>query len=588
MPISDEARQAIRELREQGCSKKSIAEVLGVDRNTVTNHEPDGAETEDDAPDPRRDDLGALVPPDLPVGDVFEEEYVDDVYLQAQDDTLADVVDGKDDDVPLSEMDFSELSPAEFIEEYFDSLDAGVKTKFVTLHRREAARKGKIPNRDKMASNLSEMSSGVSSTAEIDYIANDYWEVAQRYMREARVGLTGDGSADAQSQRQSPGGGGGQMVQPGAQPAQQGQWLQMPGGGRQYGRMEPGPNGQMQFVPMQPPAGAAQPPAAQPPAGQQQPAAQSQSGGGVDEEKLARALADQMDDGDNSSGPDSAVGIVKQYKELRDELEEDGGDNDEQIEALQREIRRLTQNVANRGDAQQVSDPRDRLLQQAMQRDDLDPEDAMKLADRLEGESDPEVKKAEIEAQTEKQKVERQAERTEQFADFASDLVNELGKLAREATSDGGAGDAAGGGGGQPAQPQRAQAGTAQVQPRSDGGGQVTPSRPAGLSQVPETYDCPECEETTPQDQSTPGIICGNCDYSVLPCRSCASPVEVPPADNPSAYICPDCRNEIMVIDGDTSELICVECDWTGSGVEAGAEVVECSECGVTNEVTRE
>jgi hypothetical protein len=581
MPISEDAQAAIKELREQGCSKTSVSEVLGVDVGTVSRYDPEGAETEDDAPDPRTDDLGALVSPDVPVAEVFEEEFVDDVYLEAQEDTLADVVDGDTENVPLSDMDFTELSPGEFIEEYFDSLGAGVKSKFVTLIGRAADRRGKIPNRDKLASDLSDMSSGVSSPAEIQYIADDYWDVAQRYMREAQVGLEGDGSVDSPGGQQTRGGAGGQMVSPGGQQSGGGQWVQLPTGEMRYGQFQQGPNGAQTFVPMQPPNGGMGP---------------GQAGGGAggrsDEiEALREELREIREAASGGGGDGSVADQLQELKQLQETAEDvlgGGQGGDEQLRAVQQEIRRLSENLSDGGSAPSGGDPRDQILQQALQRQDLGPEQAMELADRIEGQQDPEVKKAEIEAETEKEKVERRAERTEQFADFASDLVSELGKLARNAAEEDEATDAAAGATTPTAQGQRTQARTANVQPRGDGGAGPAAPRPDGLSQTPDEFDCPECGATTQQDGSTPGVICGECDYSVLPCRACSSPVEVPPVASPGSFACPSCQSQIDVIEGDTENLVCLSCEWMGSAAEAGAEVVACDDCGTTNEVTRD
>jgi|APHM01.1.fsa_nt_gi hypothetical protein len=595
MPTAEEKQETISVLRSRGCSQKAVAEVTGVSRSTVKRYEPEDAETEDDAPDPRTDDLGELLPPGIPLQKVIESEYLSDVYEEESGNGVSNVLDPGEEDDYLDTLDYNELGPGQFIEEFFDVLEVGVNSKFVTLQARRAARRHEIPNRDKMASDLNQMSSGISSDAEIEYISDEYWAEAKKFRRHSDASLTGDMNG-GNGRQQQPGG----MVSAQSGPQPDGQWYQMPDGSQQYGRMEPGPNGQMQFIPMNPPGqtgGGGMVSAGQPGARQNESSDELQ--------ELKREIRDLKRDQVNDGGD---KGVAEQIGELQETYEAiegmmgDDGQNDEQLARLQQQLQQLSQRVAQ--DAQEnerqgasSGDVQDRLIERALSSGDLSGEEIMDLAGRLEGPDDPEVRKKQIDAQVEREKLKNKNERTEKFADLATDALEDLGRgigqALQETTAD-------------QSQQQGQDRATRQTRPPARGGvnfndGTATDGSGIGaetngsspeqtvLTKAPEEFACPECGETTEQDPNTPGVVCAECDYTVQKCTGCGGPLEIPPRDDPDAFICPSCREPISVIGDPDEQLVCLNktCEWMGRPDEANEELTECGSCGSPMTVTR-
>lgn len=621
--IPRDTKRAIKDLRSAGVSQRKTASIVQANRDTVREYEPDEIPEPDPDFEPSEADYRELLSPEVNLAVALEEEFVPDDYdpdtaeewqgegpgsSPYQDETARDL---------YLRNDYSDLSPGEFIREFFEDFEVGVKTRFVNMQGRRADRRGEIPDQDKLYNDLQQMSSGIGNSDDARYIAEEYWAEAQRYLQQTDASVFRGADEEEDATRPE-----GSWVGPGSE--QQGQWVEIPGHGMVYGTYQQGPNGAYQFQPMQPPsqqggypgmgqggAGMGQGfpgPGASPYGGQQRSQGSDEIRELRDElSNLRREMAQGSGSDEEDNGPMAAITQLVEMKSALNQLQDDnGGAEDEAIQNLRREIRSMQQAIQQ--DAQQgqtsFSDPRDQVMSKLLAREDLDAETAMRIAQSFTGDSDdPEVRKKEIDKEVRLEELKQKRDRTESLISSFSEVAQDLGRGIGQALSNGGE-NAPQGQQGQPApQGQQAQPGqhanAAYGQPAQQAqqanaayGQQNQPAQPAQPAEPVgtgiEEWDCPECGTTTEQNPETPGVACENCDYSLMACPGCAHPVEVPPVGQPAAFACPDCQNPIDAPDSADDLMPCLNCDWVGTPRESGPEVVTCDSCESIHEVGRQ
>lgn len=591
--ISDEMSQAIKDLRNAGFSQNGTSDLLTVNRHTVRDHEPEDVDGYDEDLDKTTENAIEALSPGINPREVMTDEYLpDDMDPVEADDIVGDPTGNEaisgDRDEGLLTSDLGELSPGEFIEKFFDAFEVGVKNKFVVLQASRADRKQELPDEEKMRSDLLEMASGISNPTEAQYISEEYWDQTEKYLRESDAQVFRGGDTPGVDSTEEGG-----FVSPGDQQASAGSWHQLPGQGMVYGQWVEGPNGSRQFQQMQPPQGGAGQQGGMNPGGmgQQAPGQQDRTSDELLRE-IRRLRKEVNDDGGGKNGADSLsemIGEVQSIKSALDQLEgDDGGQqNEEMVRALRQELRGLKQEMSQPSQQAATGDPLEQMFQQAMTRDDVTVDQMMALADKLEGDVDPEVRKAEIDRDLEQQRMQQKTETTKKAVEglqsvaeaFGSGIANSL-----KEDDDQPASQQQPSPGDQQGAPQGAAAGQ-EGQQRFDGGqvqeGVASTTAEAG---APENgnrpWECPNCENVSVQDGTQPGVECPVCDFSVMPCPECERPVEIPAEEDLERGGCPACGGMVLPPEDDDEDAICMECEWVGDPEAAEGDEVECDFCG--------
>jgi hypothetical protein len=587
-PISDDKSRAIAELREHGVSQVKTSEVCGVSRSTVSSHEPEDVDKADPDFDPHEADYLEILSDDINLAKALEPEFLpDDVDPHSgQEWAGAGPAESPFEDEAKEAYrladDYAEMSPGEFIEAFFEDFEVGIRSKFVKMQKRRADRRNELPDKEKMRGDIQSMSSGVGNANDAEYIAEEYWAEAQQYLEQVDAEIFGRGEDTDASDGEK-----GDYVSPDAMNQNQGEWVNIPGQGTRYGRWEQEPDGSMRFIPMQPPN--QQPGMQQPgmggPMGVQTPPQQQQEDPRIDrlEDKI-EALSDELRrDSNGKSGMGEIKSRVEELAEAQSLLEDlqggsNSGGNDEAVQVLQRQLQQIKRELSSESQQQSFTDPRDQLVSRLLNREDLDPQDALALAEKMGDTDDPEVEMKRIEKEMKKQEMEQSKQRMESLANTFEGLAEKLGEGIGKALEGSDAVDAAGAANAQQRQ-QPGQQPQPQGQAHADGMGQAAEGQP-----VSEEWTCPECEQASQQYANRPGVECPHCDYSLLPCPACQKPVEVPPADDRTKRACPNCSNAVDSADAtDDGAIACTTCDWTGEVEELGDEVAVCGNCDTTH-----
>lgn len=568
---SEEMNRTVRSLREHGFSQKATSEITGVSRASVQKKEPESVDGYDSELNKEWDDITDGIPDDVDPVEVVVDDFIPPEVLEEhrknddgpEDDPFKTRV---DEEMEVTD-DPENTTPGGFITDFFEELEAGVKTKFVKLQARRANRKKELPDEDKMLSDLEQMPSGVKGRT-AQYVAEEYWEAAQQYLAESTATVFRGGPNGGSSTA----GGQGNSVPVNGGQAQQGGWVQMPDGSQRYGRMEPQPDGSMRFVPMQPPAGAAPQPGM---GGQQQGMSQR-------EKELMREIRSLREEvkGDSSSGLKEQIEEMNEIQAAIQQL--NGSGQDQANRALLQELRSLREDMTA-GGGQAPSDPRQAVLQNVMQRDDVDVDTALDALDRVEGQTDPEIRKKEIDRELELKKMERKQERQSKIISSLEGVVETASQAFAAKLRESNDGNQRQQGQQQSQEPWEP---PEEGQPTTDGGDGVTvessgPNNPGvtDVDPMSETnWTCPECGEETPHPPGASGKECQHCGFSRIPCPDCNAPVSIPPADEANRGGCPDCGDHIPGA-GDMEEVVCPTCGWDGPSEDALGDPVTCDSC---------
>lgn len=603
--ISEEMKRAVKLLRAEGVPKKRTAIILGISRDTVGKYDDRDSDDWDKDLDVTDELVWEILSPEMnPRNVVADDQYIPDDAAGAGGDRISGVPpeetplrDEADSRLRVSD-DYASLSPGQFIEEFFDQMEVGVKSKFIRLQSRRAERRNEVPDEEKMRSDLEGMSSGITGK-ECEYVAEEYWAEAQKYLSEstAEVFRRGDEKGSSSSS------GRGKMVSAGGPSQGDGQWYTMPDGSRQYGTMVPDGQGGQRFQPLTPPGQQGGP---QPMMGHGGMGPQPQ-GGGQDAEvmkEMLREIRSMRESSDSQKG--GLREQIEEFAQMQETLKQlqqgdDAGQNQQAVEVLRGELRQLRSELADGGgSAPQPQNSEEALFQRLLQRDDVSSDQLLSIADRIEGQSDPEVRKKEIDMQLEQQKMEMKRERTETVMDSLSGIVSQFGKAIGQGMVQSGDGGGQNQGQGQNQQPQ----GVSQQPPQgqnqqpqgfdtdvnlSDYGGDIEtdggPQAVAPGGARVEMWECPECGAETEQDPGRPGKECRACDYSLVPCPDCSMPIHIPPEDELERGGCPECDDPVMVADDPEEPVACLSCEWAGPSKEATGDTIECDHCGNTQPV---
>jgi transcriptional regulator with XRE-family HTH domain len=582
---SSTEKQAIEALRDEGFSKKRVSDVMGVSRSTVDKYEGSDAQEYTQGMDQSIDLMIEALPDDMSPADVFMQQKLPDEWSVDSGEEYTSEPPGKS---PLKDEetkrlrvmdDYSNTSPGEFIEAFFEDFEVGVRKSFLKMQARRAERRKEIPDEEKMRSDLVEMSSGISNTTEAGYIAEEYAAEAKQYVAEADVEVFRGGPGSNGQTGGQRGSSEGSFMSPGQPQGQQGQWVQMPDGSTVYGTFVQGPNGTKQFQPLSQPG---------------QNSGHSGADSGVKEE--IRALRQELREVQSEDqGPEGFVEQVKQLHEMKEALDELDGedatsDERELAEAIRGEFRSLRQELSNTDQRPTPESPSEMMLQRALENENASMEQMMTLADKLEGTMDPEIRQAEIERDLEMKKLEQKKERTESLMEGVNTLAKQFGEGLGSAIAasdgstetDGGTDTDSGSDSDQSAQiegtpnvstPGQRDQGQAEL--TGDGAGTTLPRQ----TQT-QQWECPECGEVSQQNLSTPGVECKHCDFSIMPCPDCGSPIDIPPADEVARGGCPSCGAPLMPPDEGEDQTACLSCEWVGSFSEHSGDPVECEACG--------
>lgn len=539
--LPDEKKQAIRDLREYGFSKKKTAAAVGVSQGSVGKYEPEDVEGYDESLNADANEAIDALSEDLVPANVLDDEWIPQDVDPATGDsftgdppTQTPLVDDSTRELRVRD-DYTNVTPGSFIREFFDEFEVGVRENFVRMQARRAERRGQLPDEEKMRADLNEMSSGISNDTETRYIAEEYWAEAEQYLQETDVEVNSRSTDRTQS-----GSGEGDFVGVGEGEQQEGSWFQMPDGSYQYGEYVDQGNGTRSFQPMQPPAGSSPPP-------QQGMGMQGQRGGmGRQRQQQADArdqkieeLRSELREMKREALQDEGSSLkdqVQEFAELQQTIEElsgggGGGGESESIAALRSEMRGIRQDLQQEAGQANPSSPKEAAMQKALQSDDVDANSLLDIAQKMDEEKDPEVRKKELELEQEKRRMELKKDRTESLLQGAEDMVQKLGQGIGQALTagDGGqqggqqqAGNAAPAQQGAGAQQQRPPASQAPNNPQQNGQGGGNPIQ---------TMNCENCGDETTVDTRTPGYECDECGHAVDPCPECNTPIQIPPFD---------------------------------------------------------
>lgn len=563
--LPDGKKQAIRDLREYGFSKTKTAKAVGVSEGSVDKYEPEDVDGYDESLEPDANAAIDALSDDLAPAQVLDDEWIPQDVDPATGDsftgdppTQTPLVDDSTRELRVRD-DYTNVSPGEFIREFFNEFEVGVRENFVRMQARRAERRGQLPDEEKMRADLNEMSSGISNDTETRYIAEEYWAEAEQYLQETDVEVNSRTTDQSQS-----GSGKGDFVGVGEDEQGSGSWYQMPDGRYQYGEYVQQPDGTRAFQPKQPPAGSSPPQ-------QQGMGMQGQMGGMSRQpqqqqdnrdqkiEELRAELREMKREALQDEGS-SLKDQVQEFAELQQTIEElsggdDGGGENEAVAALRSELRSIRSQLQDEAGQSTPQSPKEAAMQKALQSDDVDPNSLLDIAQKMDNEKDPEVRKKELELEQEKRRMELKRDRTESLLEGAEQMFQRLGQGIGEALSAGGDGQQGGQQQGANAAPaQQPAAAQQQTPPASQAPND--PQRNGSAEQNPiQTMECSNCGEETTVDTRTPGYECDNCGHGAEPCPECNTPIDIPPFD---------------------------EVDTSGDGE---APTVECGSCGEVLEI---
>lgn len=454
---------------------------------------------------------------------------------------------------------YIETSPGEFIKDFFSNLEVGIKNKWIIIQARRADRREKLPTKESLVADLLNMSSGIAQSAhlEANYIADEYWAEAQKYLRK-----TGHEAADMSimNQARNPAMAG---KVAGGQSESYGQEFVGPGAATGQASMQGGQDQMMQMM-MQELRQLRQ----------ELNRVRSQGGGGDTSQKTLDRLKD-----------------LKAEKEILEELS--GGD--ERLGQIEEQMMRLQQQIQQGAAAGDGSSPptsgtfEDRLLHLASREESVSMREVLDyLDDRSEAEEHPDVLEKKYEKQMKEAELEHQSERTDRFADTIENFADRIGEgIGRQLVGD---------------DTDQSQQQPAQSEPAAANGGMN-----AAMGQAPDPPDaqapqaaadmaaagaaeeqadeCPHCG--TQMQLTVGGEYCPECQYGIGQCDLCNFPIEIPPIGEANYARCGTCENIVEVPEEPDGLIECSQCGWEGHGEDLRGELTECGKCGEYRPVKR-
>lgn len=454
---------------------------------------------------------------------------------------------------------YSDMTPGDFIEDFFDAFEIGVKSNWVTIQARRADRRGKIPTKNSLKKDLLSMKSGINKSAikEAEYIAQEYWAEAQNFLRE--TGYEAD--PEPRSGPQQGVGMGGQMGQGAASGF--GQEFVGPEG-LQMGQM--GGMGQQQVVPL------------------------------LMQEirELREDVRRSKQQSQRGQEQGSTLDRLKELKQEKEILEEISG-GDERLQAIEEQIVQLQQQAMAENAQQQAMPPsggesfEDRLLDLAARDQDVSLSEVFEIIEeRQDSVTDPRVMEKEKELEIEQARLEHEQERQEQLAGTLETVAERIGQgIGEKIASGGGASQSAGDqSGGSEAAADGGDTATTRPQREVAAGQQGQPAQAEAMGAAqPDPDPCPNCGAELRMDGA--GMACPECEYGIANCDLCTYPVEIPPRGDARHGRCGKCEALLEAPEDDDAEMECGDCGWTGTADELRGEGLKCEGCGEIRPIQR-
>lgn len=460
---------------------------------------------------------------------------------------------------PEDVRNYAGMTPGEFIEDFFEDFEVGLKRNWVNMQARRADRRQVLPDKESIRADILNMRSGIgqSNYQDANYIAEEYWAAAQQYIRQTGVNVNGQPMANNAGMM---GGGAGQQ---GWQPAGMGG---VGGGPQGVGGQARGMNQQAEMFQMM----------------MQQ------------MRQMQEELAEIKSGGQDQSQQKSIIDQLEEFKHQKEMFEEMAG-GDEYVQRLEQKIENLQTQIASSDDpgrmpaTQEGESFQERMMMQAMQNPDVSMDDVMEMLESLDPSSKPvEVLELEKEKDLEEMKLSHEQERMEKVGDMLETAAERIGS---------GIGSSLVQGSGEEAEeteeePQRRRE-PAQERERepamaeADGGttARRQPSQGQQSQGGVQTQECPECGGTMVRGANS--AMCQDCEYGIGPCDVCNSPLEIPPIGGAEAARCAECPAVIEFDPDEDEEVECPECEWEGSTEALRGELVQCDNCGEHRPIQR-
>lgn len=330
-------------------------------------------------------------------------------------------------------VDFSVMSPGDFVQWYFEEDLADIDVNSVGLFARRCDGRNAIPTETTMRELLQGLPSNIGNSIQIGWISEEYWSRAVEYLsaklpqdqqdirtfvRQSNVDwVKVEAQANGHHQPQSSSGALGQPTQQTQQTQQQ----------DMIGTPQSQPTQERVATPPQPHQGGDQTVQLM-----QQMLEEMRA-----ERKQMMEMMNESGQQQNQTGPQSFSQQVQEIAEAQQALENFSGNDDEVeevINAFNQELNQIRHQIQE-GNGQEVpdSDPVATAMNNLTQRKDVDPEVIGKIAQNFNANSDPEVKKKEIDKEIEMMKHERREQMVDKLLDGVGEALQNVGGLAQVA-----------------------------------------------------------------------------------------------------------------------------------------------------------
>lgn len=291
------------------------------------------------------------------------------------------------------------MDPGEFIKSFFEDFEVGVRQNWIAIQAKRADRHDGLPTKDSLKMDLLNMSSGISESKhmEAEYIADEYWAEAQKYLQ-----ITGRGVMET---------GKSQNTQ-----VQQGSTFVSPSQQQQHGVQQGGQSQQGQLLQMM----------------MQQ------------IQEMQRELQD-IKNGAASGGGQSTVDRLEELQREKELLEQIAGGDDDRIDAIEEQIQTLAEQFyvenerSQQQPAQHAGSLQEQLLAMTVKYDDVELPDVLEYLDEeREVEKHPEVLEKEHEKEIREMEIKSEQDRYERIGSIIEKGLEQAGKGLGESIVSGG------------------------------------------------------------------------------------------------------------------------------------------------------
>lgn len=430
--------------------------------------------------------------------------------------------------------DLTGLSPGEFIKAFFEDFEVGIQNKFITIQARRADRRGALPTKESLMADILNMKSGIaqSSYKEANYIAQEYWAEAQRYINQTGIGMENEPISASYAGVQGAG-----MGQPNNQFAGQEGFVDP----TEMGMGGPQQDPQMQFFQMM--------------MNQMQ--------------QMTKRIEELAGGGQGRGSGQTTLDRLEDLKREQEILEEiSGGDN--RLEDLEQQIMALQQQILE-GDqgrgAPQFSENEtldERLIKLASTDPDVTFSEIMDvIQDRRSVENDPEIIKLKKEMELREKEFEHESRKYDKLGNVLETGMERMGAQFGQAIV----------GGGQEAENEP----TEPEQTSADGGTQPVAGSTAELTVQNESEECPNCGSQ--MHPGPDGTHCHECGLGFGQCDQCGAPVDIPPTGETEWGMCPQCGSGTKRAGVPDAPAECGECGWEGPSEQILGDALRCESC---------